>query len=221
MKLECLYAPHQWRENETWINECADKGLHIEKWENAYAAFSENSDFNFQYWIDVDNGGPTPNAHRRKELEQLGYKYVTSAQTGYFHVYRAPKGTPDIPENKKLRKQAGLLYDALDWLIIPFYTFLFAFNAISCIRILLTPELLMEKNTLFIVMGLSLSLGMFIQCLRELWYKIRLVVDLSKPAVHERVILKAPKIKYSIVAKYGNFYFFIFFALSILLDMMK
>lgn len=70
-------------------------------------------------------------------------------------------------------------------------------------------------------MGLSLSLGMFIQCLRELWYKIRLVVDLSKPAVHERVILKAPKIKYSIVAKYGNFYFFIFFALSILLDMMK
>lgn len=145
MKLECLYAPHQWRENETWINECADKGLHIEEWENAYAAFSENSDFNFQYWIDVDNGGPTPNAHRRKELEQLGYKYITSAKTGYFHVYRAPKGTPDIPENKKLRKQAGLLYDALDWFIIPFYTFLFAFNAISCIRILLTPELLMEK----------------------------------------------------------------------------
>lgn len=219
MKLECLYAPHQWRENETWINECADKGLHIEEWENAYAAFSENSDFNFQYWIDVDNGGPTPNAHRRKELEQLGYKYITSAKTGYFHVYRAPKGTPDIPENKKLRKQAGLLYDALDWFIIPFYTFLFAFNAISCIRVLLTPELLMGKNTLSIVMGLSLSLGMFIQCLREFWHKIRLVVDLSKPAVHERVILKAPKIKYSIVAKYGNFYFFIFFALSILIRM--
>lgn len=74
MKMECLYAPYKFRENETWFNECADQGLHIEEWGATHVDFSENADLDYQYRIDPDNGGIRPNGWREKEMEALGYE---------------------------------------------------------------------------------------------------------------------------------------------------
>lgn len=220
MKLECLYAPHRWRENETWFNECADQGLYLEKWESTHITFSDYHSFGFQYWIDVDNGGSTPNSYRQKDLEKLGYEYVTTAYTGYFHVYRAPKGTPDIPDNRKIRKQVGILYNFSNWFILPFYILCFAFYTFTFTNALLNPELINSKHIMSVVICLFLVVNVLIQTLREFYNKIRLLIDLSKPAVHERITLKKPAIKYGILEKYSKVYFFLFLIMSLIIDLL-
>ena len=217
MKLECLYAPHKWRENETWFNECADEGLFLEHWGATHITFADYHSFGFQYWIDVDNGGSTPNGHRQNQLERLGYEYVTTAPTGWFHVYRAPKGTPDMPANMKLRKQAGILYNFSNWFILPFYTLLFLIHVIDSIRTLTTPELLAQVNPISVISFLILSSGMVLYNLRELSQKVKLFLDLSKPVTHERIPLKKPSTKYGLIEKYAKYQFIILLAMYILL----
>ncbi len=220
MKLECLYAPHQYRENETWFNECADQGLHLEKWGATHATFSDEEKYEFQYWIDADNGGATPNGHRQSELERLGYVYVTSAPGGFFHVYRAPKGTPDIPDNRKLRKQAGIFYNSYNWFILLFYPLIFIYYDFVFIRSLRNPELASAQDIRLTLIGLFLVSFMLIQCFRDLAKRIRFAIDLSKPVVHERVILKKPRIKYAVLEKYSRIFYFLFFIISTILSEM-
>lgn len=220
MKLECLYAPHQYRENETWLNECADQGLYLEKWEATHATFSDEKKYGFQYWIDADNGGTTPNGRRQDYLESLGFEYVTSAPGGYFHVYRAQKGTPDIPENRKLRKQAGILYDFGYWFGLFFYTLIFTISIFSLTHALLNPERIKNQEILPVVAGLILTVIFLIYTLREFTDRIKLFLDLSKPAVHKRIQLRKPALRYGIKEKYSRLIFPICIVIWILLEML-
>lgn len=126
---------------------------------------------------------------------------MTSAPSGGFHVYRAPKGSAEPTFNKKLRRQAGILYNFTDFILNILYVLIFAFDLGMNIYELCYRDALARWGLVKFSISTGLCIGMIAFCLWGIIHKVRMVMDLSKPDTHERVPLKEPRIKYGTVEK--------------------
>lgn len=110
------YAICELKKIENWLNEKAAEGKVLEKWTGLFVKFSKKEETGFCYRLDADDMKNEANWERKNELSEAGWEYVcTLGGNGYIHAYRAPEGTPDFPEDEKLKKTAVREYRRGSW----------------------------------------------------------------------------------------------------------